>query len=269
MLKVRIKKFEEAYKDEHGVLPKQDGDHEMVEVYAEYRRLKRLIREDSATSIQRWFRRHNTRRRLKRARNPVIAAETESEPELEDRLSEELVDGGGRKPDRVRELARRKAELKSQLKAFNMDFMKQHGREPEKADKEVIRHLYEEYNGIKSELKIALGDMSQRQAGRSAHDEHKRRRSGDVIGASAPSDNAQAGASTTVEADEDRVAALVKEKQALHTLLKEYEKNFQAKYHRAVFSHEDIVPVAREFERYQEVKQLLSNLQPKSRHRSS
>lgn len=44
MLKVRIKKFEDAYKEEHGVLPKQDGDHEMVEVYAEYRRLKRLIR---------------------------------------------------------------------------------------------------------------------------------------------------------------------------------------------------------------------------------
>lgn len=50
MLKVRIKKFEEAYKEEHGVLPKQDGDHEMVEIYAEYRRLKRLIR-GASTSV--------------------------------------------------------------------------------------------------------------------------------------------------------------------------------------------------------------------------
>lgn len=53
------------------------------------------------------------------------------------------------------------------------------------------------------------------------------------------------------DSDEDRIAALTKEKQALHALLKEYEKNFQAKHHRAVFSHDDIVPVAREFERYQ------------------
>lgn len=145
------------------------------------------------------------------ARNSAAANETESEAESDGRLSEDAGDPSNRRTDRLRELARRKGELKQQLKTFNADFMKRHNREvttgwvkagkngvavrfsldgavglrlprqPEKADKEVIRHLYEEYNAIKSELRDALGDRQPKHRSRAAHDEHKRRRSGDVV----------------------------------------------------------------------------------------
>ena len=50
------------------------------------------------------------------------------------------------------ELQQRKRELKQQLKLYDMNFHKQHGRMPEKKEKEPIRHLYESYNAYKNQI---------------------------------------------------------------------------------------------------------------------
>jgi hypothetical protein len=50
------------------------------------------------------------------------------------------------------DLQARKRELKQQLKQYDMSFARKHGRMPVKAEKEPIRHLYENYNALKSQI---------------------------------------------------------------------------------------------------------------------
>lgn len=50
------------------------------------------------------------------------------------------------------ELLAKKRELKNRLKQYDMDFARENGRMPVKAEKEPIRHLYEQYNALKSQI---------------------------------------------------------------------------------------------------------------------
>jgi hypothetical protein len=50
------------------------------------------------------------------------------------------------------ELQARKRDLKQQLKQYDMNFARKHGRMPVKSEKEPIRHLYESYNTLKSQI---------------------------------------------------------------------------------------------------------------------
>jgi hypothetical protein len=59
------------------------------------------------------------------------------------------------------DLQARKRELKQQLKQHDMNFVRKLGRKPLKAEKEPIRHLYENYNSLKSQ--IALLEQEGRQ----------------------------------------------------------------------------------------------------------
>ena len=52
----------------------------------------------------------------------------------------------------LQDLHARKRELKQQLKQYDMNFAKIHGRMPVKAEKEPIRHLYESYNALKARI---------------------------------------------------------------------------------------------------------------------
>ena len=52
----------------------------------------------------------------------------------------------------IAELQARKRDLKAQLKQYDMNFARRHGRMPVKAEKEPIRHLYESYNTLKSQI---------------------------------------------------------------------------------------------------------------------
>ena len=52
------------------------------------------------------------------------------------------------------ELQKRKRELKQQLKQYDMNFARQQGRMPVKAEKERIRHLYESYNALKGRITL-------------------------------------------------------------------------------------------------------------------
>jgi len=57
-------------------------------------------------------------------------------------------------------LRARKRDLKKQLKQYDLDFARKHGRLPDKEEKEPIRHLYEAYNAIKMKLIVLLQDMA-------------------------------------------------------------------------------------------------------------
>ena len=52
------------------------------------------------------------------------------------------------------ELQARKRDLKQQLKQYDMNFARRHGRMPVKAEKEPIRNLYESYNALKSQISL-------------------------------------------------------------------------------------------------------------------
>lgn len=54
--------------------------------------------------------------------------------------------------------------------------------------------------------------------------------------------------------------ALIEEKKNLHAYLKAYEHDFHRQHGRAVMRHEDIQPVAQEYQRYKELKQQLKTL---------
>jgi hypothetical protein len=53
---------------------------------------------------------------------------------------------------KYRELLTSKRDLKRRLKKFDEDFVEQHGRQPKKIDKEVIRPMYQKYHEVKSSL---------------------------------------------------------------------------------------------------------------------
>ena len=52
------------------------------------------------------------------------------------------------------ELQALKRELKQQLKQYDTNFARRHGRMPVKAEKEPIRHLYESYNSLKNQITL-------------------------------------------------------------------------------------------------------------------
>jgi hypothetical protein len=71
------------------------------------------------------------------------------------------------------------------------------------------------------------------------------------------------GTASTQPADISQLSALTlpqlnEEKRNLHGYLKAYEKTFQKTHNRQVTRQEDIAPVASEYARYKEVKQLLA-----------
>jgi hypothetical protein len=55
---------------------------------------------------------------------------------------------------KLREMLESKKELKKRLKKFDEDFQESHGRMPKKADKEVIRPMYQRYHEVKLTLEL-------------------------------------------------------------------------------------------------------------------
>jgi len=49
---------------------------------------------------------------------------------------------------KYREQRDQKRDLKKKLKKFDEDFLRQHGRNPKKSDKEVIRPMYQSYHEV-------------------------------------------------------------------------------------------------------------------------
>jgi hypothetical protein len=190
-----------------------------------------------------------------------------------------------------------KRELKQELKQYDMDFFNQHGRMPVKAEKEPIRHLYENYNSLKNRITTLESDSSPstnntpqphtlRQSWPSPSPGKNSISAGSLntsnlsvttnqtdsvtsvflpgsgsISSQKVDDFSSKGTSRPRESSD--LTALKDEKQALHQKLRAYEREFHRLQGRQVSSYNDIRPVAPQYRRYKEIKKMISALQSK------
>lgn len=173
------------------------------------------------------------------------------------------------------ELQVRKRELKQQLKQYDMSFARRHGRMPVKAEKEPIRHLYERYNALKSQ--ITSMEQEQGRSGappvamqQTAPAVLPQRAISPVSGSTSGNEDSPSGARITIApqrsaatgaptgAPSQDLAALKAEKQRLHQMLRAYEKDFFKEHKRQVSSFADIRPVASNYRRYKEIKKAIA-----------
>eukprot|EP00935_MAST-01C_sp_MAST-1C-sp1_P001496 g1496.t1 len=122
--KAEISELEQQYLKEHGRLPLTPTEKDQAgvrELYVQYRKMKRFIRDDAACAIQRC------------ARRRLLGTEDQATVPLAG-------------------LKREKRELKAKLKAYDNEFLMNNGRLPNKSEKEPIRNLYERYNEVKKAI---------------------------------------------------------------------------------------------------------------------
>lgn len=192
------------------------------------------------------------------------------------------------------ELQQRKRELKQQLKLYDMNFHAQHGRMPEKREKEPIRHLYESYNTYKQQMTTIEKGEAQPGPGTAAFRGvvpdappvdnispkavsptfasgntspinlggygHKRSSSGSAGASETGSDMhfSQDTDMRSAEVASQDMASLKAEKATLHQMLRSYEKDFFKQHKRQVSSFADIRPVASQYRRYKEIKKAIA-----------
>ena len=199
------------------------------------------------------------------------------------------------------ELQARKRDLKQQLKQYDMNFARRHGRMPVKAEKEPIRHLYESYNLLKSQITQLESDgrvpresiMSMMYSPNKSPPLHAPlppQRVSPTSGSESGNGSDESGAarvmpSLTASARSTRklpvagsppisgsrpspsasqdLAVLKTEKTQLHQMLRSYEKDFFKEHNRQVSSFADIKPVASQYRRYKEIKKAISALEGK------
>lgn len=139
------------------VQPQERGT--MNNTYVKYRELKRDIRDNAAADVQRIFRGHKARMYIKRKRQ--LSSLSRSDDDMHRRpgmVPQGNARGSSNDPGsqaafrRYRELRDNKRDLKKKLKKFDEEFLAQHGRNPKKSDKEVIRPMYQKYHEIKNVL---------------------------------------------------------------------------------------------------------------------
>jgi DNA replication and checkpoint protein len=170
------------------------------------------------------------------------------------------------------ELQARKRDLKQQLKQYDMNFAKNHGRMPVKAEKEPIRHLYEKYNALKSQITLmeqegkgTASPMATAQASPAAIAQRTVSPVGSDSEESGPRRSHPRGnrtpSSTTGQTTSQDLSVLKAEKGRLHQMLRSYEKDFYREHQRQVSSFADIRPVASQYRRYKEIKKAIAALQ--------
>ena len=154
------------------------------------------------------------------------------------------------------ELQQRKRELKQQLKIYDMNFHAQHGRMPEKREKEPIRHLYESYNAYKNQISVIENGEAQPGPGTAAFRgvpdspppaldapvsvspaQNVENTSSPVHAHQArmPSDGSAEAEGSSAEVSND-LAALRAEQATLHQALRSYERDFFRQHNRQVSS---------------------------------
>jgi hypothetical protein len=152
----------------------------METVYTRYRKLKKEIREQSATDLQRALRGYLSRKqhgrvgpvRWSQSEKSTLApapapAKTSSTTKRADFSQNFFVPPSGAAAggngtegafpgstipsglySTYRELLEKKRDLKRSLKKFDEDFFEHWGRNPKKSDKEVIRPMYQSYHEV-------------------------------------------------------------------------------------------------------------------------
>lgn len=179
------------------------------------------------------------------------------------------------------ELQARKRDLKQQLKQYDMSFARRHGRMPVKAEKEPIRHLYERYNALKSQI-TTMEQESGRSTGSSSpvamqtapnvlpqrtmspvaasmsSGEEESPRPNRTSTPAQHSTAAASQASVPSPPSSQDLDSLKAEKQRLHQMLRAYERDFFREHKRQVSSFADIRPVASNYRRYKEIKKAIA-----------
>ena len=172
------------------------------------------------------------------------------------------------------DLQARKRDLKQQLKQYDMNFARRHGRMPVKAEKEPIRHLYEKYNSLKSQITqmeqegrsspVATPQqtvLSQRTVSPgSERSEDSGGRASSLRMSTSASTSSAPSRETSTNAPAD-LTSLRTEKGRLHQMLRAYERDFFREHQRQVSSFADIRPVAAQYRRYKEIKKQIASLQ--------
>jgi hypothetical protein len=171
-----------------------------------------------------------------------------------------------------------KRDLKRKLKRFDEDFESQHGHVPSRSDKEVMRPLYQKYHDVKNQLdelkakiEASHGPLPDEfnEGGNIPHVSNNRlqvnsfnnvRPANEKEGSFFDSDLNEGGQTSNAKVNTLDIELLQTEKRDLHCYLKAYERDFTQTHGRQVMKHDDIAPVAREYERYKELKLLLSSL---------
>jgi len=192
----------------------------------------------------------------------------------------------------LNQLQSRKRELKQQLRKYDMDFARRHGRMPFKAEKEPIRHLYETYNTLKSLITSRETEGSSAPSPASVHPQsarlsprtmsptpgqdvshespRMRARRPTAPGASVvdpsgsppvPTPSSSSGSGGTGANQGQDLSSLRAEKGRLHQMLRSYERDFFREHNRQVSSFVDIRPVASEYRRYKEIKRAIAAAQ--------
>jgi hypothetical protein len=188
----------------------------------------------------------------------------------------------------ISDLLARKRDLKQQLKQYDMNFARKLGRMPVKAEKEPIRHLYENYNSLKSQITLveqegrqmvspvsiqqpAAAVLPQRtvspvSSGPDSGEDSPVGRRGNRKQSTPPplsqvSPSAGASPTTPSGSSSQDISSHKAEKGKLHQMLRSYEKEFFKEHKRQVSSFADIKPVASQYRRYKEIKKTIATLQ--------
>jgi hypothetical protein len=119
--------------------------------------------------------------------------------------------------------------------------------QPEKSDKEPIRHLYQRYHDLKKAIETMPAKPSVDSSGAESD-----------VGSAVTSASGVSYASSAADlASPSTMKGLRKEKRRLQVRLREYEDKFMMDNGRKVKYHRDIAPVAAEYRRYKEIKNTL------------
>lgn len=170
-----------------------------------------------------------------------------------------------RKTTSLEDLLVAKRALKRQLKQFDMDFIHSHRRLPDKPDdKEAIRHLYEEYHAVRSQIltRQLLASVDELTTPNPQETEDEQSAASAVLASicsiaanAAPADSPRSAYRQVT------LTELRGEKSRLRYLLKLYERSFQTKHGRIVASFSDIQPVQKLYRRYQIIRDAVAEKQ--------
>jgi hypothetical protein len=293
-IRQQIVRFEEAFQKTHGRKPRGPRERApLLSTYAQYRDWKRAIRADAACRVQAFFRGAVLRRNIRPLIQPpyipdVFEGENGSAIEVHPQTplpnsSKHITetDTPQTPKEDVEIFKLQKRDLKDRLKSYDRDFYKREGRMPVKAEKEPIRHLYEQYNMLKSKIR----EIELRQGGTADSSPTNSDVpiipqetlipmiiSNDLVVSpvaviTPPQISRVVEPANLSQSDHENhsissdLANLLNEKQSLHRLLRNYEKDFSRKNGRQVSCFEDIRPVARQYRKYKEIKKAIASRQ--------
>lgn len=133
---------------DNGRIPKGNERGQMTDIYNQYRDMKKCIRDGAAVDIQKIVRRYLTRVQFSRKRKTF---EKRTDASSSNNGTTSVVSAEWL--SHYRNLLNEKRDLKRSLKKFDDDFAAAHGgHQPRKADKEIMRPMYQRYHDVKAEL---------------------------------------------------------------------------------------------------------------------